>query len=670
MRIKGLVATLAAMAALIGGVSLAQAPDAPPLTPTPAIAAPTTPTTSALTEGAHPLTAADLDSWLDGYLPYALHSGDIAGAVVTVVRDGQVIAARGYGYADIAKKRAVDPARTLFRPGSVSKLVTWTAVMQQVEAGKLDLDRDVNAYLDFRIPPRDGKPVTLRQIMTHTAGFEEAMKDLILDDPKDVQPLGGYLKRWTPRRIFDAGTTPAYSNWATALAGYIVERVSGVPFDTYVEQRIFAPLDMRTASFRQPLPGKLVPLMAVGYPRASEPAQPFEIVVPGPAGSLSASGLDMAKFMIAHLENGRGILSPATAATMHDSPLDRVNPASLIPPLNRMELGFFETNINGRDVIAHLGDTNNFHTSLHLFRAERVGFYVSFNSAGREGAAHVVRGQLFQDFADRYFPASGRDGRVDPKTAAEHARMMVGHWQNSRHSETAFPAILNLFGQSEVTVDGEGRLVVPALMGPGGAVQRWEEIAPFVWRDVNGHDRLAAKVVDGKVVRWSFDLVAPFMVFDRVPASLSAVWLKPALYASLVILLLTALYWPASWFLRRRYKTPIGVNGAALKAYRATRIMALADLVVLAGWAIFVIQAFGSISLLSDRTNGVLWLLQIAGAIVFVGAVGISGWNAWLTWRDGRGWARKLWSLLVLLSAVVVLYVAWVFGLLAMTVNY
>ncbi|MFV0623584.1 serine hydrolase domain-containing protein [Sphingomonas sp. ac-8] len=665
MRKTGWVAMLAA---LVGGVALAQAPgpEAPPLTPAPAIAAP-----GPVTPGApHSLSAADLDSWLDGYLPYALHSGDIAGAVVTVVKDGQVLTARGYGYADVASRRPVDPARTLFRPGSVSKLVTWTAVMQQVEAGKLDLDRDVNAYLDFRIPPYDGKPVTLREIMTHTAGFEEAMKDLIVVDPDASLALDAYLKRWVPRRIFAPGTTPAYSNWATALAGHIVARVSGTPFDTYVEQRIFVPLDMRTASFRQPLPPALRPLMASGYPQASAPADPFEIVVPAPAGSLSASGLDMAKFMIAHLENGRGILSPATAATMHDSPLDRVDPASLIPPLNRMELGFFETNINGRDVIAHLGDTNDFHTSLHLFRAEHVGFYVSFNSAGRDGAAHAIRGQLFQDFADRYFPATGRDGRVDAKTAAAHARMMVGRWQNSRHSESAFPAILNLFGQTEVTVDEDGALVVPGLKGPGGAVQRWDEIAPFVWRDRNGHDRLAAQVVDGKVVRWSFDLVSPFMVFDRVPARLSGGWLLPALYLSLAVLLLTALYWPASWWLRRRYRTPIAVQGAALKAYRATRIMAIAELLLLGGWAAFVIVAFGDIAMLSGASDPILWLLQVSGAVVFVGTVGIAGWNAWLSWRDGRGWARRLWSALVLLAALVVLYVASSFGLLAMTVHY
>lgn len=669
MRRIGWMATLAT---LVGSVALAQAPGpkAPPLTPAPTIAAASEP---AAPTGSHSLSPADLNSWLDGYLPYALHSGDIAGAVVMVVKDGQVLSARGYGYADVASRRPVDPARTLFRPGSVSKLVTWTAVMQQVEAGKLDLDRDVNAYLDFRIPPRKGEPVTLRQIMTHTAGFEEAMKDLILDDPKDVQSLDGYLKRWTPRRIFDAGTTPAYSNWATTLAGYIVQRVSGLPFDTYVEQRIFAPLDMRTASFRQPLPGSLAPLMATGYPRASEPAQPFEIVVPAPAGALSASGLDMAKFMIAHLENGRGILSPTTAATMHDSPLGPVNSASLIPPLNRMELGFFETNINGRDVIAHLGDTNNFHTSLHLFRAEHVGLYVSFNSAGRDGAAHVVRGQLFQDFADRYFPANGRgerDGKVDSATAAEHARMMAGLWQNSRRSEFGFPAILNLFGQTEVTVDAQGALVVPALAGPGGAAQHWDEIAPFVWQDRNGHDRLAAKVVDGRVVRWSYDLVSPFMMFDRVPAYLSSGWLLPALYVSLAVLLLTALYWPASWWLRRRFKAPVAVQGAALKAYRATRIMAIADLLLLGCWTAFVMMAFNDIALLSGRSDPILWVLQIAGAVVFVGAVGIAGWNAWLSWRDRRGWARRLWSLLVLLAAIVVLYIASAFGLIAMTVNY
>lgn len=661
---------IAVAATLIGGAALAQGPvpaaPAATLTPTPAIAAATPPAPAST----HALTAEDVGPWLDGYLPYALHNGDIAGAVVTVVKDGKVIAARGYGYADVAKRRPVDPARTLFRPGSTSKLVTWTAVMQQVEAGKLDLDRDVNAYLDFKIPPRNGQPVTLRQIMTHTGGFEEVLKNLIFYDPKQNPSLEAYLKAWVPTRVFDAGTTPNYSNWATALAAYMVQRVSGVPFDTYVEQRIFTPLGMENSSFRQPLPKALQPDMSVGYDRASVEPKGFEFVGAAPAGAMSSTGLDMARFMIAHLDGGRGILRPETAAMMHDSPLDRVDPKSLIPPLNRMELGFFETNINGRDVIAHLGDTNGFHTSLHLFMKEGVGFYVSFNSGGREGAAHTVRGQLFQDFSDRYFPSTVRDGRVDAKTAREHAQLMVGHWEVSRRSVTNFINILNLAGQMEISVDDKAELLVPGLKGPGGAVQKWDEIAPFVWRDRNGHDRLAAQVVDGKPVRWSFDLVSPFMVYDRVPAWRSAGWLLPALYLSLGVLLLTALYWPASWYIRRRVKTTPSTSGTALKAYRATRIMALLILLVLAGWVTLITVVFGDISLLTDAVDPILWALQIAGAIVFVGAVGIAAWNVWLTWRDGRRWARKLWSVLVLLATIVVLYTAATYSLLAMTVNY
>ena len=179
----------------------------------PPIAAATTSTIATPAMPAAALTKADLDAWLDGYLPYALHSGDIAGAVVSVVKDGQVLTLRGYGYADVRKRIPADPEKTLFRPGSVSKLVTWTAVMQLVEQHKLDLDRDVNDYLDFTIPPWHGQPVTLRQIMTHSAGFEDAVKNLLSFDTRHVTPIDAYLKAWIPARIFAPGSTPGYSNW-------------------------------------------------------------------------------------------------------------------------------------------------------------------------------------------------------------------------------------------------------------------------------------------------------------------------------------------------------------------------------------------------------------------------------------------------------------------------
>jgi len=616
-----------------------------------------------------PLTKADVDVWLDGYLPYALRTADIPGAVVTVVKDGQLLTARGFGYADREKRTPVDPDRTLFRPGSVSKLVTWTAVMQLVEQGKLDLDKDINTYLDFKIPDYDGKPITLRQIMTHTAGFEEAIKNLIFSDPAHMQSLGDYLKRWTPKRVFAPGTTPAYSNWATALAGYMVERVSGESFDDYCDKHIFAPLGMTNSSMRQPLPAALAGQMASGYNPGKE-AGKFEIVGPAPAGSLSSTGTDMAKFMIANLDQGKGLLSPETAAMMHDSPLDKVDPASLLPPLNRMELGYFETNLNGREVIGHLGDTEFFHTSLHLLMKEGVGIYFSFNSGGREGIVQTLRWSLFQDFADRYFPATTPAAApIDEKTAAEHAALMAGNWQVSRTAFSNPIAILQLISQTKVVVGPKG-LLIPELLSANNQPRQWEEIAPFVWREKGGHDLLAAKLENGQVVRWSFGLLGPFMVFDRVPAHRSSSWLLPAASVALGVLFLTVLFWPIGWFARRKYRAAFPLSGTALRGYKWTRWAALAVVLVLVGWMAIIGALFANLENTAGAFDAFMLILQVVGLIVFIAAVAITGWNAWLTWRDGRKWTAKTWNTLIAVSSCVLLYVAFTFKLVSMTTNY
>jgi CubicO group peptidase (beta-lactamase class C family) len=617
----------------------------------------------------------DLDTWLDGYMPYALNTGGIPGAVVVVVKDGKILSARGFGYANAEKRIPVDPERTLFRPGSVSKLVTWTAVMQLVEQQKLDLDADINRYLDFKIPPREGQPVTLRHLMTHTGGFEEAAKDIIDYSPAPAPKLGDLLKAWVPTRIFAPGTTPAYSNYATALAGYIVERTSGESFDNYVEHHIFTPLGMRSASFRQPLPPALAPYMAVGYDKPGTPARPFEIIGPAPAGALSASGTDMGRFMIAHLQQGeleqQRILAASTAATMHNGPLDKVNPQSLIGPLNRMELGFFETNTNGREVIAHLGDTEAFHTSLHLFLKDGVGLYASFNSPGKDGAVGTLRTALFHDFADRYFAdTSPADGRIDDKTAAEHARLMTGNWESSRRSDSNFFSVVGMLSQVKVGLDDKDGLLIPGLVGREGQPRKWVEIAPFIWRDRDGHDRLAATVKDGQVVRWSMDFMSPFMVFDRVPAGKSGAWLLPALGAAVAVLLLTLLAWPAGWLSRRTHRLPKPATSPARRATVGTRIASGLTLALLAGWTALISAMFTSLKYATAVSDPYLWLLQVLGIVILIGSILISGRNLHLTWTDGRGWARKLWSVLIFASALLMFYTALRFGLIALTVNY
>jgi CubicO group peptidase (beta-lactamase class C family) len=612
------------------------------------------------------LTAEDVNAWLDGYLPYALHTGDIAGAVVAVVKDGKILTERGYGFSDVAKRTPVDPKLTLFRPGSVSKLVTWTAVMQLVEQGKIDLDGDVNQYLDFKIPPRDGKPVTMRNLMQHVAGFEEQAKDIMSEDPK-APGFEALLKRWVPERVFPAGTTPAYSNYGASLAGYIVQRVSGEPFDDYLDKHIFAPLDMQHSTFRQPLPPDLAPLMSKGYQLASGEPHAFEMVGPAPAGSMSSPAEDMAHFMIAHLQNGEyegnRILRPETAEMMHNSPL------TLLPPLNRMELGFFETNINGREVIAHLGDTQNFHTSLHLFLKENVGFYVSFNSPGKEGAAGGLRGALFDDFADRYFPGDEKVARTDDKTAASHAAMLKGTWVNSRGSQSNFIAALGLIGQTKVSVDGKGELVLPFL-GLNGKPRHWVETAPFVWRDTGSHERLAAKVVDGKVVRFSIDELSPFMVFDRAPWYKDSAWLIPLLCASLAALVITAVMWPIAAIVRRRYGATLALDADALRAYRLSKIAAILILAALGTWALTLARMIEDINNLGSTFDSAVRFAQIFGLIVFIGGFGLMLWNLWTVWNGARRWPAKVWSIVLALAASMVLWVAFAFNLISFGVLY
>jgi len=652
-----------AFAALIGLMATPGATQAPtPIPPKPVASPAATPAMPAT--GAPVLTKTDADAWLDGFFPYAIQRGDIAGAVVVIVKDGQVVTQRGYGFADAAARKPVDPDTTMFRPGSVSKLFTWTAVMQLVEQGKIDLDADVNTYLDFKIPPRDGKPITMRNLMTHTPGFEEAVRGLIASGTK-ASPLDVVLKRWTPTRIFDAGTTPAYSNYATALGGYIVQRVSGVPFDDYVERNIFGRLGMTHSSFRQPLPANLQPLMSKGYQLGSGKPMPYEIIEAAPAGSLAATGSDLGRFMIAHLAKGGPLLSPQTAEMMHTTYLD------ILPPLNRMALGFYEQNQNGHRVIMHGGDTRLFHSALWLFIDDNVGMFVSLNSTGKDGVTGALRSTLLSEFADRYFPAPApKDGRVDAKTAAEHARMMTGNYIVSRRAQTSFLFAGALLGQMTVSLNPDGTLLIAGNRTIGGAPRKWVEIAPFVWREVGGKQRMAAKVVDGKVQRFSFDAGSPISLFERVPWYADKSWLNPLAWIAFAILLITALSWPAGAIARRVYGTPLHVTGEDRKAYHLVRGFSILSLVTAAGWA----QTLTAMGSNPNNVNGGLdtqvVMLQVAGLVFFFGSVGIALWNAWRTWKGKASLTARIWSLLIVLSTAIILWGAISYGLIGFGLQY
>jgi len=660
-----LLAWLGAIAATAAIGASAQSPTqlSPTKTQSAVLPAPKLPTASAPVTASHDLTQSDVDAWLDGFMPYALKSGGIPGAVVVVVKDGQPLTMRGFGYSDVAKARPVDPEMTLFRPGSVSKLFTWTAVMQQVQAGKLDLDKDINTYLDFKIPAKFGKPITLRNLMSHTGGFAETAKGLILYD-NAPPPLGKVLASPIPERIYAPGEVPAYSNYGASLAGYIVERVSGEPFNQYVAKHIFAPAGMTHSTFDQPLPASLKPLMSKAYQYGSDDPKRYEVIPMAPAGALASSGGDMGRFMIAQLANGGPLLNPQTAALMHGS---GNKPFSALPG---MALGFYHEDRNGLSIVGHGGDTIFFHSDLHLFLDKNVGLYISMNSIGKGAAGHSLRGQLFEQFADRYFPEPAQN-LPTASTAKAHGQAMSGHYVSSRASGFNWLRLTAIIGQTTVASDKDGNLIVSTITDASDAPRKWREIGPWTWQEVNGSDKLQA-IVDGagNVKMFSITPYAPIIEFLPAPASLNAGWILPAAGLAMLVMLIAAIGWPVVALLRRRYKYASGMSGRPLQLHRATRITGWLFLILAVGWLILFTMISKDLAVLDSGLDGWMRLLQLVLVLAIVGALAAL-WNAWMVIREpGRHRIRTIWAIAIGLSAAFLAWFCLDMGLLTASLNY
>ncbi len=629
--------------------ALVQAPIAPSQPAAPAPLASSAPTPVA---GASPLSPTDIEPFLDGLLPAQLDRENIAGAVVIVVKDGQVLFTKGYGYADVAKRAPVTPD-TLFRPGSISKLFTWTAVMQQAEQGKLDLDRDVNEYIDFKIPQTFGKPITLRHIMTHTAGFEETAQELFVPDAARMRSLEKYVKAHLPNRIFPPATTPAYSNYATALAGYILQRVSGQSFDDYIEGHILKPLGMNHSTCRQPLPAALQPLMSQGYLVASSPARPFEFVMASPAGSSSIPATDMAHFMIAHLQNGEyhgvRILREDTAKLMHARQF--VN----VPELNAMALGFYEENRNGLRIIGHAGDTGAFHSDFHLVPEIGLGFFVSYNSAGKGEVSG--RTLLWQAFLDRYLPtpraktpAVRTTSRVSDTTPATPADIdaLVGPYDVSRRADTTLMRFTRMLGQMNVVRNPDGTISVDMLKEASGVPKKFAPISRTVFREVNGQDLLGFKY-EPVTNRFVMAIDYPFMVFQKPRWYESAALGRNVMIGSIVVFGLTLAFWPLGAGLRWHYGRKVETAPDQRRLRLIVRAVAACGLIFLAGLFGFFTIASKDIALFSPHFNVWLRLIQLFGWLAVAGTIAAIYYLV-RHWRERGVW---LWTKVAYTAGVV-----------------
>ncbi len=436
-----------------------------------------------------PTDPQELEAFADKFFAEQMLKEHIPGAVFVLVKDGKIFFSKGYGYADLEQKIPVVPDKTLFRVGSISKLLTSTAVMQLAEQGKLKLDDDVNKYLKgFQIPNTYPKPVTVANLLTHTHGFDSGWGIKAFAHTKsEMTPLGEYLAKRLPPRILPPGEVFLYSDVGMTLAGYLVQAISGVPFEQYIQQNILQPLDMRRSSFFQPLPSQLAPDLAVGYRYKNGTYQrrafAFNNNVPGSA--LMATATDIAHFAIAHLQDGHygaaRILNETTAQEMHRQQFAHH------PGMVGSAYGFSESWENNQKALEHGGRLNGYTTRLYLIPEQNLGFFVSCNN----NPTSLPR-ELATQFLKHYYPVKEKPASLSPATTGSQKpdQRLYGTYRYNRYSHLTLEKLAAVLGDApEVQVmagagnDGTLALYVPQF--------KWVQVEPLLFRSIYSDTQLS-----------------------------------------------------------------------------------------------------------------------------------------------------------------------------------
>jgi hypothetical protein len=370
--------------------------------------------------------------------------------------------------------------------------------------------------------------------MTHTGGFEEVVRNIILVDPKKSASLRDFLIANQPHRMYPPGEIPAYSNYGVGLAGYIVQRVSAEPFEQYVSEHIFQPLGMKHSSFNEPLPADLVPYASDGYRANTEkPAIGFEIFQPAPAGGISSAAGDMERFALALLNggelDGHRILKTETRDAMWTP---QFAASAQLPPAC---MGFYQTWRNNLRFIGHDGDLVAFHSMFLLEPAQKLVLFVSYNSAG---SAQRNRAELLDGFADRYFPAY--TAPVFQTTAVDQLKDIAGTYQSTRRADSTKLAISNPPGQAVAKVDKDGAVTIDSFKDLRGHTRKWKAIGKDLWQAEGEQARiLAIRDSSGKIVRLAVNF--PGVQLQRVPWYEHKSFVGISLALSVLILLLVVL---------------------------------------------------------------------------------------------------------------------------------
>ena len=584
------------------------------------------------------LSLSEIESFFDVTLTEQMAAEHLVGATVAVVQDDALIFAKGYGYADQAQRVPVQADRTLFFVGSAGKLFTWTAVMQLAETGQLDLHADVNRYLDFEIPAAFGQPITLHHLMTHTAGFEEQANALLQDDPAHVLPLREFLLRFLPQRVYPPGTVMAYSNYGTALAGYIVQRGAGQPFDQFLTERQLQPLGMTHSAAGQPLPPALAADLSKGYRYGDgrHSALDFEWTAATPAAPVRATAADLSRFLLAHLDNGcvdgNCVLRAETVRQMHSQQFTHH------PQMLGMAYGFLEMNINGQRVLWHLGESARFITVLALIPEQNLGLVVSYNTSPADGRAILFR------FMDAFFPVQRALLPATPLPGWEaRAAAANGFYLPARSAHTTLQRVL-AYLQAAPVIIANGALTYNGW--------RFVETEPWLFRQAAG-DRVLALRQDASGQRWLF--VGP-LAYYRIPCQHSPGFLLPAAGFGLLVFLSAWLAWPlAAW--RRRRQGRAAANGGARWLAAGLGLFNVGLLI----WFALLMAGFGATFVFPQAAAGLIARLSWLAVPWTLCVLALAG-RAWV--RRTGGLAGRVHYSLVALAAVVFLWLFWSVNLL------
>jgi len=599
----------------------------------------------------------EVAKFFDGYISSKMEELSVPGAAVIVLRHGRPVLAKSYGYADVASKRPVELEKSLFRTGSASKLFTWLLVMQLVEEGELDLDKNVNSYLDFHIPDTFEKPITMRHLMTHTAGFPEHFHGLF--DRDQSVPFGKRVRHNVPERVYEPGTTHAYSNYGAALAGYVVERLRERPFKRLVQERIFNPVGMRNSTVAQPVPATMRPHLVSNYEFGSEKPDEFRTTL-APVGALSSSAADMGRFLSMLARGGIGphgrVVTSETLRRMMtlDKPLGPGLP-------DGTGLGFLVGEFRGVRYAGHAGNIGStLSADVEVLPDHGLAYYYVVNSQGPNSSARAMRDDLLRQTIARFVAPQGAPVQARGPSSAQD---VAGSYLSSRRIHSGPLAFSGYLATTSVEAGADGSLMIPV----GSKVTRWLPA---------GHDRfvdketgiplVAVRDKNGQVQRIASSLLYPVAVFERAPLLSSVLpFLAAFAFGTIFLALLVR---PISWGIQRQSRE------AAARAVATERPSNPTTAAQVKRWAhtcfwmiVFTLLAWATFGVVVAMNFGFLFTMPAfvrlcLGALTLLTPIfaAVILWDAALAWRDPqRGWARRLGATvlgLAVMTAAMVLY--------------